>query len=504
MSQETLQINVQSNSQNDVHNMPPLPKTNSESENGESKMMKFLILLGCRALGVLIIIGMLAVLGMGFLFGWHTTLQMQERTFLAGQGYVGQYSAGEYKLNIYCTGSATSPYTIVGLSGLGIQDYGVAMGPVHNELKNDYRFVYIDRAGYALSEDTKEIQTVERIVSDYRQALLNANITPPYVLMPHSIGGVYATYWMSMYPNEIEGIIYLDGTPLTADMTFDDEVKSTRWDSMFVEIAQIGYSRLIQNDHIDRLPDSYSETQREISEILQAQSITTFARLSESDESNNNKKSTLKVLTKTDIPKIYICSVAGYQTKEEVKEYFEWPYNKSVSVEYTDERAEKLLQQAKSIRENEISPYIESLGNTELVCLPGDHLIFLQKPIELANIIREFLWNLDPEALPDLLHSDNNEGSNLEDLEMVYFMTHAINKEALSQDTLGWLEWYNSLPEGEQSNIDYIPSDLLEICGTTMEEILGSPEETTYTEDVENYSEVAESETDAWDEPSYG
>ena len=478
----------------------------------KEKTKEIIVQVGCRILGVFIILWMLAATSMGFIFGWHTTVQMQERNFLSERGYIGKYSAGEYNLNVYRTGNSMGP-TIVGLSGLGVQDYGVAMAPVHNELKKDYLFVYVDRAGYALSEDTRETQTVERIVSDYRQALLSANIRPPYVLMPHSIGGVYATYWASMYPNEIEGIIYIDGTPLTADMPLEEIEKSTKTDGFLVELAQIGYSRLVQNKHIDYLPDSYSKDLIEISEILQVQSLTSFAKLSESDESNNNKQSALQALTQTDIPKVYICAYAGFQTKEEVKEYFEWPYNKAVSVEYTDERAEKLLQQVKDIRDTQVIPYVESLGNTELICLPGDHLIYLQKPFELTNIIRNFLWQLYPETAEEIAEVTEivePKENSLEELEMVNFMNCAVNKESLSNDTLGWLEWYNNLPEEEQMAIDYVPSDLLEICGMTLEEIIDTPEETeAYTEEFEAYPEEDDSDDEysediTWDEPSYG
>lgn len=480
-------------------------KEESKKKN-KAKRRELFVSIGCKIIAVFIVIWSLAVFSLGIVFGWHTTVQMHERSFLTSQGYVGKFSAGDYNLNIYRTGNSMSKHTIVGLSGLGIQDYSVAMSLVHDELKSDLRFVYVDRAGYALSEDTRETQTIERIVSDYRNALLSANIKPPYILMPHSIGGVYATYWASMYPEEIEGIIYIDGTALTMDAIGEVE-QSTRLDELFVELAQIGYSRIVQDEHIELLPDSYSKTLIEISETLQAQSVATFARLSEFDESINNKLIALENIKQTDIPKVYVCAYAGFQTKEEVKEYFEWPYNKAVSVEYTDERAEKLLQQVKDIRDTQVIPYVESLGNTELVYLPGDHLIYLQKPTELANIIRNFIYKLSPELMPEGGTTENT--NNAAEVETVVFMNCAVNKESLSNDTLGWLEWYNNLPEEEQMAIDYVPSDLLEICGMTLEEIIGVPEETEeYTEEFEAYTEEDSddeySEDINWDEPSYG
>ena len=359
-------------------------------------------MLFCRMLFIVVLISTFMALSMFFIYGWHTTLELQEYNFLRSNGYVNLYSMGDYKLNMYRAGNTTSTHKIIGISGLGIDDYGVGMSLVHDELKEDAQFIYIDRAGYGLSEDTKDIQTVDKIVSDYRSVLKEANINPPYILMPHSIGGVYATYWISLYPEEIEGVIYLDGTAIYENMSLDDAEKSTRWDEVFVELSQIGYSRLVYNRYMTCLPDDYSERLQDASEALQNHSLATFAKLSESDEKNSNIITTLENIHKTDIPKVYVSSFAGFRTKEEVKEYFAWPYNKAVSVEYTEARAEKLLAQVQDMREEQLFPYVESLGNTELVYLPGDHLIYLQKPVELANIIREFLYSLDSSATIDL------------------------------------------------------------------------------------------------------
>ena len=58
------------------------------------------------------------------------------------------------------------------------------------------------------------------------------------------------------------------------------------------------------------------------------------------------------------------------------------------------ELADKLnvTDRAVSHWENEhLMPYINKLGNTEVVLLPGDHYIFEQKPEELSKIINEFI-----------------------------------------------------------------------------------------------------------------
>ena len=108
---------------------------------------------------------------------------------------------------------------------MGIDDYPIGMYFVNNELKADNLLVYIDRAGYGVSEDTTIPQTVERVVEDYRQVLIDMRIEGPYVLMPHSLGSVYATYWAMKYPDEIEAVIYIDGTTIVEAAIEENNIK---------------------------------------------------------------------------------------------------------------------------------------------------------------------------------------------------------------------------------------------------------------------------------------
>jgi len=55
-------------------------------------------------------------------------------------------------------------------------------------------------------------------VEEIRQALRKANILPPYLLVPHSISGLRALYYVNKYPEEISGIVGLDiSVPEQAD-----------------------------------------------------------------------------------------------------------------------------------------------------------------------------------------------------------------------------------------------------------------------------------------------
>lgn len=52
-----------------------------------------------------------------------------------------------------------------------------------------------------------------------------------------------------------------------------------------------------------------------------------------------------------------------------------------------------------------------------------------------------------------------------------------IDQENLSEETLEWLDWYNSLPEEEQLAVSAIPADLLEESGISGTEDAAAPTE---------------------------
>ena len=131
------------------------------------------------------------------------------------------------------------------------------MSYVNDKLKDKYEMIYIDSARYGYSDDTSKKQTVEQMVSDYRNVLKNIGI---------------------------EGIIFIDGTEVGLDTV----------------------TKMLSDERI----------------------------------------------------------------MESIEENIKW-------------ENEKLL------------PYINLLGNTKIIELPGDHYIFEQKPGELSNIMIEFIEKID-------------------------------------------------------------------------------------------------------------
>ncbi|GEM_PF-735725 len=72
------------------------------------------------------------------------------------------------------------------------------------------RVVTYDRAGLGWSDPTGRPPTATGYVRDLHDGLKGAGIRPPYVLVGHSMGGVYARLYAHRYPLEVAGVVLVD------------------------------------------------------------------------------------------------------------------------------------------------------------------------------------------------------------------------------------------------------------------------------------------------------
>lgn len=69
-----------------------------------------------------------------------------------------------------------------------------------------------NRAGVGRTPKATAVQTAQQVVSDLHNVLDQLNIKPPYILVAHSLGGIFANYFARQYPQEIAGVILLEAS----------------------------------------------------------------------------------------------------------------------------------------------------------------------------------------------------------------------------------------------------------------------------------------------------
>ncbi len=134
------------------------------------------------------------------------------------QGKIEHYgqliTVNEGKMNVTIQGKGAE--TIVLLPGFGTAAPTLDFKPLIEELTPHYRVVSIEPFGYGLSDDTDKERSTDNIVSEIHEALQALKIDR-YMLMGHSIAGIYGLDYVNKYPNEVTAFVGIDSSVPTQD-----------------------------------------------------------------------------------------------------------------------------------------------------------------------------------------------------------------------------------------------------------------------------------------------
>lgn len=80
-------------------------------------------------------------------------------------------------------------------------------------LKNNTRVIRYDRDGKWFSESSnKDTVSPEFYARQLHELLQKTGEKPPYILVGHSMGGPYSRIFRDLYPNEVEGMVFIDSS----------------------------------------------------------------------------------------------------------------------------------------------------------------------------------------------------------------------------------------------------------------------------------------------------
>src|SRR5262249_13800903 len=111
------------------------------------------------------------------------------------------------RMFLNCTGNARGP-TIILEAGSG--DASEGWGVVQKQVEQFAHVCSYDRLGLGKSEKLTVAHTADEIVDDLHRLFQVARVPPPYVMVGHSIGGIYVRKYATRYPAEVTGLVVLD------------------------------------------------------------------------------------------------------------------------------------------------------------------------------------------------------------------------------------------------------------------------------------------------------
>lgn len=106
--------------------------------------------------------------------------------------------------------NSTATDTVVFENGLaGKMDWWAKVLP---EVSKSATVFAYNRPGYGNSADATTPRDGEHVVNELRALLAKKGLKPPYILVGHSVGGLYLQYFARRYPSEVKALILVDST----------------------------------------------------------------------------------------------------------------------------------------------------------------------------------------------------------------------------------------------------------------------------------------------------
>lgn len=215
-------------------------------------------------------------------FIFHRISLDKEQASLTPMGQ--QVLVNGHQINIYVEGDG--PETIVVLSGAGIASPILDFKNVSESLSKRYKVVIVERAGYGYSDDSNYSRDVMEVLSETRQALSQANITGPFIILSHSMASLESLAWQEKYPDEVKALIGLDwALPSSYENLKDNQALLTLayWSSKIGLLRYFPESFYIKNQTL-------IESERKQYKLLAYKQLMSQAMLHESQTVKENAK----------------------------------------------------------------------------------------------------------------------------------------------------------------------------------------------------------------------
>ena len=228
------------------------------------------------------IIFVVLILFLGGTFGFHQLSLQKESKLLTPIGK--EVTVNGLQMNVYIKGEGSE--TIVFLSGAGIASPILDFKNLSDSLSKKYKVVVVERAGYGFSEDSDHSRDVMEVLSETRQALSQAHVSGPYVIISHSMASLESLAWQEKYPNEVKAVIGLDwALPESYEDLKDNQALLTvaYWSS------KIGLLRYFPESFYIKNP-TLTETERQQYKLLAYKQLMSQAMLHESRLAKENAK----------------------------------------------------------------------------------------------------------------------------------------------------------------------------------------------------------------------
>ena len=118
---------------------------------------------------------------------------------------------GDRRLSVYCDGTAGRSATVflIPAGGRTARDWAT----IQPAVSSFTRVCSYDHANFGASDKAPvKLQSVDEVVDDLHAWLKASGERAPFILVGHSISGVYARRFVTRYPREVAGLVFVDSS----------------------------------------------------------------------------------------------------------------------------------------------------------------------------------------------------------------------------------------------------------------------------------------------------
>lgn len=153
-------------------------------------------------LAVVVLIGGLLALG----YGYEAVAESNDSRAYPPPGQM--IDVGGYRLHLYCTGEGSPTVILDALQPGTVSNWAW----IQQEIAKNTRVCAYDRAGLGWSELGPEPRDAQQNTRELETLLQSAGIEGPYVLVGHSLGGLYTRVFAGQHPQDVKGMVLIDSS----------------------------------------------------------------------------------------------------------------------------------------------------------------------------------------------------------------------------------------------------------------------------------------------------
>ena len=155
--------------------------------------------------------------------------------------------------------------TIVLTPGAGTASPVADFAPVIAGLQDEYRIIAVEPFGYGFSDQTDTPRTTENIVREIHEAVSSVG-AEEYILMGHSITGIYGLSYANTYPDEVTAFVGID-TSLPEQPGMDETPGIIKAAPVLRGLGLLRVANAIIGNPLEGNP-AYSDVDRERLDVL--------------------------------------------------------------------------------------------------------------------------------------------------------------------------------------------------------------------------------------------